>query len=91
MEHTPTPWENRGYYVVANGMHVAECLPRQKPQVKECEANAAFIVRAVNSHEELIGALKFTNAVLSQNKVFPDDLLLIKNELLKALAKAEAK
>lgn len=61
--HTPTPWfangpcdivaknpDGSGYIVLAHFTHTA--LPK-----KEKEANAAYIVRAVNSHAQLVEAL----------------------------------
>lgn len=60
--HTPTPWNLDSDDI---GMWInAECNPI--PLAKMCtknnahshEANAAFIVRAVNSHDALVGALE---------------------------------
>jgi hypothetical protein len=58
--HTPTPWKFRrsDWMVVQqdgkNNWHIAEI----KPQGMQTYANAAFIVRAVNAHEDLVAALK---------------------------------
>ena len=51
-EHTPTPWhpgEDDAYVWGPDGEFVAEC---------EDEANAEHIVRAMNSHEDLLRELQ---------------------------------
>ena len=65
-KHTPGPWKTTpllhdGIRVHQDNEHgmrdaVADCLHWQTPA--ETAANAAFIVRACNSHEELLEALK---------------------------------
>jgi hypothetical protein len=57
--HTPTPWnvtrdENDARALIRDGnfMRVAECGRAFVPGI--AEANAAFIVRAVNAHEALV-------------------------------------
>lgn len=61
--HTPTPWKYRaddrlivtsheGQGILGT-LHIAEL----RNQGQETEANAAFIVRACNSHAELVAAL----------------------------------
>ena len=61
-EHTPTPWEiheatstRRGYDVQTAG--------GEKLIVYDMKsgANAAFIVRAVNAHDELVGTLEMVS------------------------------
>ena len=58
-DHTPTPWKVyddsdplhiaiKGYYSSTGGAHVADILS---------PANAAFIIKAVNSHDALVKAL----------------------------------
>jgi hypothetical protein len=52
MSHTPTPWTVRDcavYMGTAGGFDLRGC-----PQP---DANAAFIVRACNAHDELVAAL----------------------------------
>lgn len=66
VEHTPTPWKTDGYIINANSLNefgnfVILSMPHRDENikaVKENEANAAFIVKAVNSHYELVSALK---------------------------------
>ena len=54
--HTPTPWRNKSGQVLANGLElVAQC---EGKNTQEWEANAAFIVRAVNNFEALLDTLK---------------------------------
>jgi len=51
--HTPTPWHSYGGIVFSGGRRqtkVCESL------TQNCNANAAFIVKAVNCHEELVRA-----------------------------------
>lgn len=70
MSHTPTPWR----YVRQNpspttGEHmIAGAKPGYLAEVRDCgsgevSANAEFIVRACNSHDALVAALK---SVLAQ-------------------------
>lgn len=58
--HTPTPWHvgmNPGPIVYGQkGEQIANC--RDMLTNDECKENAAFIVRAVNAHDEMLAALK---------------------------------
>jgi hypothetical protein len=57
--HTPTPWSQEGLSIfVAGKVIIATCPTPQKTGVFDCSANAEFIVRAVNSHDALLSALK---------------------------------
>jgi hypothetical protein len=60
-KHTPTPWKIyddsnplhiaiKGYYSSTGGAHVADILS---------PANAAFILKAANSHDALVKALEW--------------------------------
>jgi hypothetical protein len=94
-DHTQTPWVV-GWYdasldFVKIGVHVAVCKPDLSLIAtcgpagdKASEADAAFIVRAVNSHEDLTYAL---------NRVLHDaDLTSQVREIVeKAIKKAEGK
>jgi hypothetical protein len=62
-EHTPTPWEDgtgdngNDAWVFARGAAVADCdLYSDRDRNK---ANAEFIIRAANCHDELLAALKW--------------------------------
>jgi len=68
--HTPTPWtvfrHGKKYGIEAVHQSIVvfggDCEPDMGVQgatVEEAHANAEFIVRAVNSHENLIAALKW--------------------------------
>lgn len=54
---TPTPWTQDANLIVADNATVAHCADWRNGKTGAV-ANAAFIVRAVNSHEELVVALK---------------------------------
>ena len=64
--HTPLPWKSDGSYIIgSNNLSVAKAtIYKGTNEVKDIEneekarANAAFIVRAVNAHEELLSCLK---------------------------------
>lgn len=68
--HTPGPWdlwhshERKGHLmteVYATSSHIAT-VHNPHDDATEAEASAAFIVRACNSHEELLEALKALRA-----------------------------
>lgn len=55
-KHTPTPWNTPAVTINdASKKIIAICTDRSN---EENKANAAFIVRAVNSHDELLSALQ---------------------------------
>lgn len=104
--HTPTPWElgADGRGIMADNqkliLHVKNTGPEHagKPghvSVRESLANAAFIVRAVNSHDELLEAAKNARNVLAALAV--GDLKQVRADssallaLRSAIAKAEGK
>jgi hypothetical protein len=62
MTHTPTPWRVTKAYRITGGpqghTYVASLDNVKHLSPEELEANAAFIVRAVNSHDEMLAALK---------------------------------
>lgn len=98
MEHTPTPWRYQGelsdgrvtqHIYTASGRygHPASCGK---------EEDAAFIVRAVNCHEELIQALLNAHGIIDNaNPNDHDGALYCQCETAlayqKAFAKAEGK
>ncbi len=75
MEHTPIPWTSDGTDIYAGGLIVAQASFR----LDQWEANAAFIVRAVNNHAKLLEALE--QAVLFIEGVFPEPSPLLKQDL----------
>ena len=72
MKHTPTPWILDGaddFYLIQEdrtAKAIGEVGSYEGCPVSDSEvgANAAFIVRAVNAHEELVKALKIAQAVV---------------------------
>ena len=66
-QHTPTPWKLDGNDIVVDAQGMIACaygfiVNGKAIRTPETFANAAFIVRAVNSHEALINALKVAEA-----------------------------
>ena len=63
-KHTPGPWRSKdSTQVYSSGRHIADCGSRNPEGLPrhiglEDAANAAFIVRACNSHDALVAALK---------------------------------
>lgn len=68
--HTPTPWDvtdmriehKRGQILLTSGLKVVATVPSNK----DGEADAAFIVRAVNYHDALVNELKNAARVLKK-------------------------
>lgn len=59
VKHTPTPWSFVDTNMQTNnGLEVHRWFSAQGLPLPLTNANAAFIVRAVNSHEALLDALK---------------------------------
>ncbi len=94
--HTPTPWRLEGDCVVSGDdtdyTLVADCErdPVWSPLlgVEETEANAQFIVRACNSHDDLLEACQAVSTSLGEftQDDTVDGMLMI---LEAAIAKAE--
>jgi hypothetical protein len=62
-QHTPTPWMLDPHFVLrdADGEWVTRLNTSRRHDNKhdpEAEANAEFIVRCVNAHDELVAALR---------------------------------
>lgn len=51
LDVTPTPWKAKGVKIDSHAISIGECY-------YENEANAAHIVHCVNTHDELVEALK---------------------------------
>lgn len=80
-EHTQTPWEfdgNCGGYITESGDRIARAYAR---------GDAKFIVRAVNSHADMLAALKA--CVISYGDENPDDDWTAIRKARAAIAKAE--
>lgn len=55
-KHTPTPWwHTQSGIVVGDGRIITDC--QESAPFDDMKANAEFIVRAVNVHDELVAAL----------------------------------
>jgi hypothetical protein len=82
-EHTPTPWlvippsadrPSRAMVCAAGGANIYDA-----PLTNETEANAAFIVRAVNAHDDLVKALEpFARMARGMSEVEQMDHVLFK-------------
>jgi hypothetical protein len=90
-QHTPTPWQvdasKHSVSIVADRFCVAQTATAQTGNVAPAEANAAFIVRACNAHDELVAALR----ELLWTEQFDDDdprLIAARLQSRAALAKA---
>ena len=89
VKHTPTPWELEGNCHIKSieGWAIADCdLDYSSLNLDQQEINASFIVRAVNSHEALIFALRRARAGLCKEAVENGVCQIID----KALKQAEA-
>lgn len=86
--HTETPWkvaDQKEYIYANNRTSVAKTLTIDCPFM-EAAANAAFIVTAVNSHEELLRACKAALDMLTNDRAIGVPL---QAWLEAAIAKAE--
>lgn len=96
-QHAPTPWRVSHYTGgILEGVNVIRsdndeidiCSMVDHPKVGK--ANAAFIVRAVNCHEELVGMLKVYRNELMERANKGDKAVLHGCQLVdRAIAKAE--
>ncbi len=87
-EHTPTPWTLRKDRPMAffRGTEKVGDTAGMSFSDMEAERNAAFIVRAVNSHDELLGLLMHCKEYLEGYAERPS-----LNLIEKAIAQAEGK
>lgn len=93
MNHTPTPWRHEkkpynGYRIISDsgGDQVIEFS-----DFEGSEANAEFIVTAVNAHEDLVEALKYLieeTEKPANEKNIPHVRMICKEALAKAGVKA---
>lgn len=92
-KHTPTPWYVKNYGTHWNNPDIediAVCYGDDDEHICDTvyeEADAAFIVRAVNSHEDLISALQEIHDGISSCMGDPA-FFEIKEKAAEALAKA---
>ena len=96
MKHTPTPWITNDELVIAgkeDGVLICECNtdPHWEPSA-DGFANAEFIVKACNLHEELVEACKLAIAYLNTGAISNDKGLRIKaKQAYKTIEQALAK
>lgn len=66
VKHTPTPWEVNGFSIrpTKSGEPYIVIPSPQRHDAEEIQANAAFIVRAVNSHEDYKEVAMYARALL---------------------------
>ena len=99
MEHTSTPWLRNSQHIFSAGENGANICsissPRKSAEVEyiqlkiddydfhEAITNAAFIVRAVNSHDELVTALEIALDVLKRIE-HPNHWGAMKNKAIRA-------
>jgi len=57
-KHTPTPWAAGGSVIEREGETIAQAFRMTGCPIDQPVVNAAFIVRAVNSHDQLVAALR---------------------------------
>jgi len=94
MKHSATPWVRDGTIMSPDHLEIdlrlddkgENWITIKGDKDKVVEANAEFIVRAVNSHEELVEACIIAEQNLSP--IYSSDHLVIKS-LRQAIAKAE--
>lgn len=97
MTHTPGPWEHhflsgRDRIVGPNGECIAETGRWKESELPEMHANAAFIVRACNAHEELLAAARnLLNASRLVGVLGVTEVSIAEEGLEKIITKAEGK
>jgi hypothetical protein len=88
--HTPTPWKVEDKTTLADSAgHVIAITASREQSDLANEANAAFIVRAVNVHEELMRVCVYALNELEHPHANPENKTLTIQDLKQALAKAE--
>ena len=86
MKHTATPWkQHKGQWGIHNIEDSKEGQLLCEVQGSDSEANAAFIVKACNAHEDLLRLLKLSLEDLEDYGTYSVDILEIK----RAIANAE--
>lgn len=92
VQHTPTPWEyvktKSGYIVGTDKLIIARINPRPDNDVRS-DLNAAFIVRAVNCHEEFLEVAERVLEALEDHD--PESLNIMDKAIINILKRATAK
>lgn len=84
-QHTPTPWKTGDLYIWGADGEPLDLAARPRPERK---ANAEFIIRACNSHDELVAALGSAQSWLAGYMAQTPDLIDVRRKVEAALAKA---
>lgn len=90
-QHTPGPWraDDTGGIYAPNGEPLGDMFPTRDGGGPAMCANAAFIVRACNSHDQLAETVRELGAQLRRLRAFcADKRLLLNNDLVNTTAAA---
>ena len=63
-QHTAIPWGMAGDSIIAGDFCIGSI--NHKPTESESNANAAFVILAVNAHADLVEALRHAEALISR-------------------------
>lgn len=85
MKHTPKPW----YYEKGLENYNIRCMYKVPIGYNITEANAEFIVRTCNSHENLLDLLRAARKRLDYAKRYGFIDTKLEEDINKAIAKAE--
>jgi hypothetical protein len=89
-KHTPTPWilNNNGggdIFITDNDDKIiVESMDGETRRLYESEANAQLIIKAVNSHEKIVEALKKVLKMINNRQVYDKDAQSIIKQALKS-------
>ena len=94
-KHTATPWEIDEYGTIKagkdrlllGGISIPCCVG---PAMDESKANAEFIVRACNAHEDLVRIAETLKSLDEKEGLSPADLGYLRDCALAALAAAKS-
>jgi hypothetical protein len=97
-QHTPTPWRTDGRVIFNNpGNVIAATVNKDWPHgyktsiaSEEERANAAYIVKCVNAHEELLNTLQYVRKFYQDNfDIMPVAFQTVDDQIAQAIAAAE--
>jgi hypothetical protein len=92
-KHTPTPWFSPAEGQVRSGEGdelIAKCCAMEVGGYRACLENAEFIVRACNSHEQLIKALRAAESAIETSEDCEPQMIAALSQVCAALAAAGA-
>jgi len=94
MEHTKTPWKTDAHLHIVcgetspmgyqSGCYLGKIFDDCIGKKTQARANAEFIVRACNCHDELAEALDIALLAMTHDPLNPDDVEFVKKALKKA-------